>query len=253
MLQKNFLKRSGKPNIAYRRIKPAVCEEEKPVTLVFMCGFRSDMNGTKAVYLEEFCKSEGIGFLAFDYTAHGSTGGEFLDCSIKTWSQDAMDVIDNLTDNDDLILVGSSMGGWIALLAAKQRENRVKAYIGLAAAPDFTQWLYNDHKEQCDVDFSKIGYTSIPNDYSDEPYLIGEKLIVESREVLVMNKPLRLEMPVVLVQGKLDRDVPYEKAIELYEHIESDNKKFVCVEDGDHRLSREEDLKLIVEIVDSIC
>ncbi len=235
--------RKNKPDLAY------IKTEGQAPTVIFLPGYKSDMEGTKATYLESRCKDKGQGFLRFDYAGHGVSGGDFKDGTIGSWTQDALDMIDSVTDGD-LILIGSSMGGWIALLAALKRPERVKGLIGIAAAPDFTEGLYtrefNDEQRQT---IDEQGFIEIPNEYSDEPYIFTKALIEDGRDHLLLEKGIDLCIPVRLIQGMKDADVEWQTAHRIKNAIEETAAQPDCdvllIEDGDHRLSRPQDLDMI--------
>lgn len=218
-------------------------EGESP-TVIFLAGYRSDMEGTKAVYLEEQCRMRGQGFIRFDYEGHGHSGGDFAKGTLSLWTEDTLDVIDHLTQGP-LVLVGSSMGGWISLLCAIQRPERVGALIGLAAAPDFTleieARLTNEHRQS----LKDQGYFEEPNDYSDEPYMFTRALLEDGRKNCLLGGSINLDIPVRLIQGMWDTDVEWQKAYRIKNAITGGNTEVFLVEEGDHRLSRPEDLRLI--------
>jgi pimeloyl-ACP methyl ester carboxylesterase len=223
-----------------RRIAYHQCEGQPGRALpgvIFMGGFRSDMTGTKAAFLEETCREAGISYLRFDYTGHGASSGDFLKGSIGAWTRDAIDILDRLTEGPQ-ILIGSSMGGWIMLNVAMARQARVHALIGIAAAPDFTEdlmWQAMTLAEQ--EQLMRDGQIEQPNDYSDEPYLITRRLIIDGREHLRLRSPLPLQVPVRLLHGMQDTDVPWQVGQRLIEHIGSDDAELLLIKNGDHRLS----------------
>lgn len=227
-------------HLAYNKL------EGKSPTAVFLHGFRSDMEGTKALYLEDICKEIGQSFIRFDCSGHGKSGGDFKDGTIGQWKNDALKIIDELTDGP-VILVGSSMGGWLALLVALERKEKIKAIIGIAAAPDFTEdlmWKALNPKQQKQV--IEEGVTLIPNCYDDqEPYPITKNLIEEGRNHLLLQKSINLSCPVRLIQGMKDEDVPYQTANRIAEELVSDDVEISFVEDGDHRMSSPENLELL--------
>lgn len=216
-------------------------------SVMFLGGYRSDMAGAKALYLEEQCSARGQAYIRFDYSGHGVSGGDFKGGTIGSWMGDALQVIDELTEGP-LILVGSSMGGWIALLCALRRE-RVKGVIGLAAAPDFTRevaaQMTADHKAQ----MQQKGYFEEPNDYSPEPYIFTQKLIQDGEQYCLLDKPITLSIPVRLIQGMQDADVEWQKAHRIKNAIAGADTEVFLIGSGDHRLSRPEDLAVIGEQV----
>jgi len=218
--------------------------EGRGPTVVFLPGFRSDMTGDKATALAAFCAERGQAMLRFDYSAHGASGGRFEDGTIGRWTDDAIAVIDRLTDGL-LVLVGSSMGGWIALLAALARPDRVAALIGIAAAPDFTEALMWQAMtvEQRNT-LIRDGVLDRPSQYG-EPYPITRALIEDGRTRLLLNAPIALDCPVRLLHGQDDPDVPWELALRIAERVTGRDVQVILVKDGDHRLSRPQDLALL--------
>jgi pimeloyl-ACP methyl ester carboxylesterase len=212
--------------------------------VVFLPGFRSDMTGDKATALAAFCAARGQAMLRFDYSGHGASGGRFEDGTIGGWTEDALTLIDQQTDGP-LVLVGSSMGCWIALLAAIARPQRVVALIGIAAAPDFTEALMWDAmtvEERATI--MRDGVLHVPSQYGD-PYPITRALIEDGRTRLLLNDPIAIECPVRLLHGQQDPDVPWEMALRIAEQLTSQDVRVTFVKDGDHRLSRLQDLALL--------
>jgi pimeloyl-ACP methyl ester carboxylesterase len=217
-------------------------------TVVFLPGFRSDMNGDKATALAAFCAARGQAMLRLDYSGHGASGGRFEDGTIGRWTEDALAIIDRLSDGP-LVLVGSSMGGWIALLAALARPERVAALIGIAAAPDFTEalmWEAMTFEERATL--MRDGVLHAPSQYG-EPYPITRGLIEDGRTHLLLNDPIALDCPVRLLHGQQDPDVPWEMALRIAEQITGKDVQVTLVKDGDHRLSRPQDLALLCRTV----
>ncbi|MEM0948691.1 MAG: alpha/beta hydrolase [Pseudomonadota bacterium] len=213
--------------------------------VVFLGGFRSDMEGTKALYLEEWARAAGRGFLRFDYSGHGQSDGAFLDGAIGDWADDALAAISGLTEGPQ-VLVGSSMGGWISLLAARKVPERVEALVTVAAAPDFTEdgmWVgFSDDQR---ATLQQSGQVALPSDYSDEPYIITRRLIEDGRRHLVLRDPLFLPFPVRFLQGTADADVDVSVALRLLSHAEGPDILLTLVKDADHRFSTPECLELI--------
>lgn len=214
-------------------------------TLVFLGGYRSDMTGTKAVFLADFCQKQGYNYLRFDYSGHGQSSGDFKDGCIGDWTDDALAVISTQVQGD-IILIGSSMGGWIGLLVAQKLGTRVKAFIGIAAAPDFTHHVW--HVEMNDAQRAlcqQQGYIDTPDGDT-----LTYKLLQEGSQHLIFAKPYRIICPVILLQGKLDEVVPYQTAQKLATHIISPiPPEVIILEDGDHRLARDQDLELLSKTV----
>ena len=213
-------------------------------TAVFLPGYRSDMTGTKAVLTEAFCAEHGMGCLRLDYSGHGASGGAFTDGTIGRWTDDALLLIDHLTEGP-LVLVGSSMGGWIALLAALARPKRIAGLIGIAAAPDFTEelmWQAMMPEERARLE--RDGVLHVPSQYGD-PTPVTAALIADGRTRLLLDRPIPLRCPVRLLHGQQDPDVPWQTALRLAERLESGDVQATLVKDGDHRLSRPSDLALL--------
>jgi pimeloyl-ACP methyl ester carboxylesterase len=205
--------------------------------IVFLGGFRSDMTGTKALWLEAWARARGRAFLRFDYRGHGASSGAFEDHCIGDWADDAAAAVTRLTEGPQ-ILVGSSMGGWIALLLAKRHPERVAALVGIAAAPDFTEdGMWGRFTEAERRRLMREGRLVQPSAYSDEPTVITRRLIEDGRRHLVLLSELTLPVPVRLVQGTADADVPHEWALRLLGHLASPDARLTLVKAADHRFS----------------
>ncbi len=218
--------------------------------VVFMGGFRSDMTGTKALFLQDWAQAQGRGFIRFDYSGHGQSSGRFEEGSIGDWAADAMAVL-GLTDGPQ-ILVGSSMGGWISLLIARAMPEKVAGLVTIAAAPDFTEdsmWDRFDGGQRAELLSKAVVY--LPSDYGT-PYPITKRLIEEGREQLVLRTPLSLPMPVRMLQGTADRDVDQSVALRLLGHATGPDLRLTLVKDADHRFSTPECLALIRAAVDEV-
>jgi pimeloyl-ACP methyl ester carboxylesterase len=231
--------------IAYHRLAG-----EGPAT-VFLGGFRSDMTGTKATFLEARARAQGRAFLRFDYTGHGASSDRFEDGTIGGWADDAAEAVERLTEGP-VVLVGSSMGGWIALLLAL-RLARVAGLVGIAAAPDFTEdlmWARFTEAEKRDL--ATRGFVEERSAYSPEPDVITRRLIEEGRDRLVLRGRLALPFPVRLLHGTADDDVPASVALRLLAHAESPDMRLTLVKGADHRFSTEECLALIAQAVEEV-
>jgi len=218
--------------------------EGRGPTVVFLPGFKSDMTGDKATMLAAFCAERGRSMLRFDYSGHGVSGGQFEDGTITRWRDDALAVIDQLAPGR-IILVGSSMGGWMALLAALARPDRLAGLIGIAAAPDFTETLMWEAMtfEERDT-LMRNGVLLVPSQYG-EPYPVTRALIEDGRAHLLLDGPILIGCPVRLLHGQRDPDVPWELSLRIAEQVSSDDARVTLVKDGDHRLSRPDDLDLL--------
>jgi pimeloyl-ACP methyl ester carboxylesterase len=212
-------------------------------TVVFLPGFGSDMAGEKATTLAAWCAATGRSMLRLDYSGHGVSGGVFTSGSIGRWAEDARFVIDRLTDGN-LVLVGSSMGGWIALLLARARPERVAGIVGIAAAPDFTERMRATMTPEERATLARDGVLVRPSRYGD-PYRITQGLLEDGGRHLLLDGPIPLRCPVRLLHGQQDADVPWELALTLAERLESAEVQVTLVKDGDHRLSRPQDLVLL--------
>lgn len=218
--------------------------------VAFLGGFKSDMQGTKAVHLEEWAKRTGRAFLRFDYSGHGDSSGEFTDGSIGDWAADALAALDLLSG--PVVLVGSSMGGWISLLVSRTRPDKVAGLVTIAAAPDFTEdsmWSGFDAAQRAALE--EVGYVDLPSDYG-EPYRITKRLITEGRDRLVLRKPLPLPFPVRFLQGTADADVSMDVALRLLDHADGPDMRLTLVDGADHRFSDPDCLSLIETSVEEV-
>ena len=220
-------------------------------TTVFLPGYMSDLEGTKALETERFCTEQGLACLRLDYSGHGRSGGAFTDGTIGRWTGDALFLIDRLTDGP-LVVIGSSMGGWIMLLVALARPERVIGLLGIAAAPDFTEdlmWgaMMPAEREQ----LLRDGVLPVPSEYGD-PYPVTAALIKEGRRHLLLRAPIPLRCPVRLLHGQADADVPWETSMRLAQTLESGDVQVTLVKDGEHRLSRPADLRLLRRILGAL-
>lgn len=221
--------------------------------VVFLGGFRSDMTGTKALALEAACKGAGRAFTRFDYFAHGASSGAFTEGTIGRWSEDAIAVLDELTEGPQ-VLVGSSMGGWIMLLAALARPGRVHALVGIAAAPDFTEDLMWDRMdERVKATLQKDGVYFEPSEYDEEPYPITLRLIEEGRGHLLLRSPIPLRCPVRLIHGLEDPDVPWDQSLRLARALEGPDVTVTLVKDAVHRLAEPRDIARLIATVEELC
>jgi pimeloyl-ACP methyl ester carboxylesterase len=219
--------------------------------VVFLGGFKSDMTGTKAVHMKDWAQAQDRAFLRLDYSGHGASEGAFLDGAIGDWFEDALAVITDVTKGP-LILVGSSMGGWIALLLAKAIPTRIVGLVGIAAAPDFTEdamWASFTPAQRAAL---AEGQVELPSDYSDAPYIITRRLIEEARNRLVLRAPLDLPFPVRLLQGSADTDVPPAVALRLLEHASGPDIRLCLVKAADHRFSTPACLAMITASIDEV-
>lgn len=222
------------------------------VGIVFLGGFKSDMEGTKAAYLQQWAKDSGRPFLRFDYTGHGQSSGKFVDGCIGDWANDAVAAINMLTDGPQ-VLVGSSMGGWIALLVCRSISEKVKGLVGIAAAPDFTEdsmWASFDEAQRSQI--LNEGQLDLPSEYSDEPYIITKKLIEDGRKQLVLRTPLSLPFPVRLLQGTEDADVSRDVPLRLLDHLDADDARLTFAKGQNHSFSTPECLDMITSAIKDV-
>lgn len=221
--------------------------------IVFCSGFNSDMQGTKAQALAQWCLDSGRQFTRFDYLGHGQSSGKFVDGTIGRWRDDALAVLDEVTTGPQ-VMIGSSMGGWIMLLAALARPERIAALVGIAAAPDFTEQMRETRLSAKQLnDLSNQGFCDLPNCYDDgEPYRISMNLLDEGRNHLLLDKPIPIACPVRLLQGQLDEDVPWQHALAIAESIISDDVEVTLIKSGDHRLSEPVDLDRLFSVVERL-
>jgi pimeloyl-ACP methyl ester carboxylesterase len=213
-------------------------------TVVFLPGYRSDMGGDKATALAAWCAARGQALLRLDYSGHGASGGRFEDGTIGQWAADALAVIAAQT-RGPLVLVGSSMGGWIALLAARTLGARLAGLVGIAAAPDFTETLMWEAMTFAErTQLMDQGQLVVPCQYG-ESYAITRALIEDGRRNLVLGGPIALDCKLRLLHGQRDPDVPWETALRIAERATGADVRIVLLKDGDHRLSRPADLSLL--------
>ena len=220
--------------------------------VVFLGGFKSDMQGTKAVFLEDWARREGRAFLRLDYSGHGESDGVFEEGAIGDWFADARAAIAGLTEGPQ-ILVGSSMGGWISLLVARAMPERVAGLVTIAAAPDFTEqgfWAGFDAGMRAAL--LRDGRVELASEYGDAPYVITRRLIEDGRQHLVLDRPLPLPFPVRFLQGTADLDVPVAWATALLNHAEGPDMRLLLVKGADHRFSTPDCLAAILTAIDEV-
>lgn len=249
-----YLNRPDGLKIAYHHVPGKQSKAQAPDIpgVMFLGGFMSDMTGTKATHLEEHCIRQGVAYTRFDYSGHGQSSGKFADGTIGQWASDAIAILDEIATGPQ-ILVGSSMGGWIMLLAALARKERVAGLIGIAAAPDFTEDLmWAQFSEEQKKIIMEQGALIEPTEYGDDPYTITRALIEDGRKQLLLRKPIELGCPVRLVQGMKDPDVPWQTAIRLTEALATDDVRVDLIKTGDHRLSEPDQLDVITKHIDEL-
>jgi pimeloyl-ACP methyl ester carboxylesterase len=245
MTEPRMLRRPDGTGIAYHKLAG------KSPGVLFCGGFMSDMSGTKALALEEHCRRAGRGFVRFDYRGHGRSDGRFVDCTVGDWAGDAEAVLEEVCEGPQAI-VGSSMGGWIMLLLALARPERVKALVGVAPAPDFVLRMWEEAPEEARHALSRDGVWRRPSQYSAEPYAITMKLIEDGRRRLVGGRLGELRCPVRILHGMADPDVPWRLSLELVERLGSADVACTFVKAGDHRLSTPADLARLIATVEEL-
>jgi pimeloyl-ACP methyl ester carboxylesterase len=244
------------PDEALREVAVIAAEGSAP-GIVWLPGFKSDMRSTKATALAHWAKGKGRACLRFDYSGHGESGGRFEDGTIGLWLEESVAAIRGHTRGKQ-ILVGSSMGGWIALLAARALAERgeaarLAAMVLVAPAVDFTQVLIWDRlPAKIRRQIERTGVWERPSDYSSEPYAITHRLIEEGRRHLLFGGPIRTHCPVHILQGMRDADVPWQHAMTLVEHLAGDPVTLTLIKDGDHRLSRDADIARLLATIEAI-
>ncbi|MCD6073476.1 MAG: hydrolase [Rhodospirillales bacterium] len=236
-----ILSRGSAPSIAYHR------RAGKNPGVLFLAGFMSDMLGSKAMALDEFCAARGQAYVRFDYRGHGQSDGAFEDADIGSWFADVLDVFDNLTEGPQIV-VGSSMGGWMMLLLAKTRPERVKALIGIAAAPDFTERLEAAMTPEHRAEMDTAGRVVMPSAYSRD-YVFTRGLLASGRFHRLLEQKIPFDGPVRLLQGMADHAVPWETALRIQSALTSQDVEVTLIKDGDHRLSEPADLRRLTDVL----
>ena len=220
--------------------------KKSQIIVVFFHGFMSDMIGKKPNAIQKFCRKKKIGFIKFEYSGHGKSSGKFTDGNISKWTNDAKQLIKTKTKGKKkLIFIGSSMGSWIALNLFKNFHSKIKGFIGIASAPEFTEeimWKNFSKKIKKNILKNKIYYLN--NDY-EEPYPITKSLIMNGRKNKILNKKINIKIPVILFHGLKDKIVPLKFSKKIFKLLKTQNKKIIKIKDGDHSLSRKKDLRRI--------
>ncbi|HVB16667.1 MAG TPA: alpha/beta hydrolase [Stellaceae bacterium] len=241
-----ILARVGGATIAYRRLAG------RSPGIVFLGGFRSAMTGTKALFLEDYCRRRGRAYVRFDYFGHGASSGDVAAGTIGRWREDAICVIDSLTQGPQIV-VGSSMGGWIMLLAALARPERIAALVGIAGAPDFTEELLWPRLTPAQrVEIIEHRGITLSSEYDPAGYRYTRALIEDGRQHLLLGGPIPIDMPVRLLHGLADTSVPWQLSLRLAERLHSRDVAVTLVKDGDHRLSTPADLDRLAQALDAL-
>ncbi len=219
--------------------------------ILWLSGFNSDMQGTKVLALKDRAVRRMQPFVAFDYSGHGQSQGTLAEGNISQWLNDSLLIFDELTDGPQ-ILVGSSMGGWLALLLARERRERIAGLILIAPAPDFTENLmWRNFNRDIQAQIIESGVYMQPSEYGD-PYPITKQLIEDGRKWLLMDKKLDFDCPVRILQGMRDRDVPWTYAFDLLNVISTEDMTATLIKEGDHRLSKDSDIQRLLQMCDEI-
>jgi len=212
---------------------------------MFLPGYASDMEGTKAVVLDAFAEARGLAMLRFDYSGTGSSEGSFEDGTLGGWLDEALHLLDTQTEGA-VVLVGSSMGGWIALLMAKHRPERISALVGIAAAPDFTDWGYSDSEKRI---MRQSGRLEQPNPYGPEPQVTTQHFWESGEALRLLHEPIPVECPVRLIHGDADCDVPPSVAVKTMQQLRSADVQLLVLKGGGHRLSARHEIEAILRTV----
>ncbi len=234
-----FLARADGLRLAYRH-RPG-----QGPTIIFLPGYMSDMEGSKALALDAWAAEQGRAMLRLDYAGCGASEGRFEDGTLASWRDDALALIDGLTQGP-LLLVGSSMGGWLALLIALARPDRIMGLVGIAAAPDFTQWGFTDADKAL---LATEGRIEEPTPYGDHPYVTTLAFWQSGQAHRLLDDTIAIDCPVRLLQGQCDTDVPWEIALRTADRLRSSDVQTLLIKDGDHRLSRDGDIALLIRTV----
>ena len=246
----------GERRLAFRRTQASGSGQGRP-GVVWLGGFKSDMDSTKAVALDGWARRNGRAYLRFDYSGHGRSGGDFADGTIGLWFDDALAMIRAETSGPQ-ILVGSSMGGWIALLVARAlaeagEADRLAGTVLIAPAVDFTERLmWAQFSPAIRDEIQATGHWMRPTEYASEPYPVTKALIEDGRHHLLLDTPIRAHGPVHILQGMQDPDVPWQHAMLLVEHLTFDPVSVTLIKDADHRQSRPEDIDRLLRAVEAI-
>lgn len=217
-------------------------------TILFLPGYASDMSGGKALAIEAWARAERRACLRFDYAGCGRSEGAFADQTLASWRDDALLLIDRVIEGP-VVLAGSSMGGWIMLLVARARPERIVGLVGIAAAPDFTDWGFTPEQKMTLLNEGRLEEAS---PYSAEPTVTTRGFWASGEANRVMHGPIALDVPTRLIHGQRDPDVPWERSVTLAGLLRSDDVQTWLVKDGDHRLSRPQDIQLILRAIQDV-
>ena len=236
--KQNFFVTKNNQKIHYKFIN-----KKSPITIIFLHGLMSDIKSKKAKYLQKFSKKNKINLLLFEYSGHGKSSGKFTDFSIKNWIEDSKAIIEKIAKKNRIILIGSSMGAWVGIQLIKYFHKRIKAFIGIAPAPDFTEELmwkkFNTFEKQIIMQNKIYKLKSSHNNF----YPITKKFIFDGKKLLVLNKKIKCNFPIELLHGINDNSVPWNYSLLLSKALISKNIKITIIKDGGHSLSRTPDLE----------
>ena len=228
-----------------RKIKYLFIKKNSQITVVFFHGFMSDMIGAKPNAIQKFCKKQKLNFLKFEYSGHGRSSGKFIDGNISKWTSDAKQLIRSKTKKDkNLIFIGSSMGSWIALNLFPTFKKKIKGFIGISSAPEFLEelmWKKFNNKIKKTIMAKKIYYL----EHGEFTYPLTEQLILDGRKNKVLNNKINSNIPIVLFHGTNDEVVPLNFSRKILKIFKKSKKKLIKIKNGDHSLSRKNDLKKI--------
>ena len=237
-LKQNFFRTKNNQKIHYKFIN-----NKSLITIIFLHGLMSDIKSKKAKFLKKFVNKNKINLLLFEYSGHGKSSGQFTDFSIKNWIEDSRSIVKNLIKKGKIILIGSSMGAWIGIVLIKYFHQRIKGFIGIAPAPDFTEeliWKKLNILEKNNIKKNKIyKLKSSHNNF----YPITKKFIFDGKKILILNKKIKCNFKVELLHGIRDSSVPWAYSINLTKTLITKKLKLTIIDDGDHSLSRVQDLK----------
>jgi pimeloyl-ACP methyl ester carboxylesterase len=237
-----YVTRANGTRLAFRRVKG------KAPTLVFLPGYNSDMQGSKALALEAWAIRRGYAMLRLDYAGCGESGGMFDAETLKSWRDDTVLMIELLI-REPILLVGSSMGGWLMLHVALARGTQVAGMVGIAAAPDFTDWGFTSEQKG---KIERYGRLEQPSAYASESTVTTRALLASGRALRLLDADIPLDCPVRLLHGQADRDVPWDIALQLAARLRSDDVQVTLIKDGDHRLSRDQDIALLTRTIEAL-
>ena len=236
-----------------RKISYYHYKSNSKISILFCPGFNSDMNGNKAKNIYKWCTINNIECLLFDYSGHGTSEGRLLDLGIEEWTEEANFLLNSILKKPSIV-IGSSMGGWIAINLALKNPSKVCAVLGIATAPDFTEKLWKkilSKKQKANI--TKYGHINIQSDYNQDGYIISKKLINSGKKFLITNrKKIQLHCPVRLIHGSDDKEVNLNNSIEIFNKINAKDVELIIIKNGDHRLSSPNNLKTIVSTLQSL-